>query len=85
MSMCIDWDSAGSHKTVVLVRKSCGDPGETLSMRSLHELAQVLVRRSGGEPDKVQSEMAVVSVYWVSIRLFTLLVPRHHTSVAPFP
>ena len=32
----LHFDCAGSHKTVVLVRRSCGDPGDILSKGSLH-------------------------------------------------
>ena len=37
----------------VLMRRSCGDPGEILLKRSLHDLARVLNRRSGGDPGEV--------------------------------
>ena len=34
---------------LVIIRRSCGDPGQVLSNGSLHDLVQVLVRRSCGD------------------------------------
>ena len=45
-------------QTVILVRRSCGDPGEVLCKRSLHDLVQALVRRSWSK------------ILWVSLHDF---------------
>ena len=45
-------------QTVILVRRSCGDPCEVLCKRSLHDLVQALVRRSWSK------------ILWVSLHDF---------------
>ena len=41
----------------LLMRRSCGDPGEVLPARSLHALVQLLMRRSCGDPGEKLSCM----------------------------
>ena len=52
----VHFDCAGSHKTVVLLRSSCGDPDVVLSKRFLRDLVKALVRRPCGDPAGLLSE-----------------------------
>ena len=59
----VQFDSADSPKTVVLVIKNCGDPGEVLSERSLLVLCKV--------PSEFCSKAAFGSAFWTPIWYWT--------------